>query len=66
LQPSFPLARSLRSLILTSRLPVPRWHEQIGDPSAADGIPDGIVHNAHRIEMRGDSMQKPRGEKPER
>jgi DNA replication protein DnaC len=54
-----------RSLILTSQLPVTRWHEQIGDPTLADGILDRIVHNAHRIEMRGDSMRKPRS-KPER
>jgi DNA replication protein DnaC len=54
-----------RSLILTSQLPVARWHEQIGDPILADGILDRIVHNAHRIEMRGDSMRKPRS-KPER
>jgi glycine/D-amino acid oxidase-like deaminating enzyme len=32
------------------------WHEQIGDPTAADGILDRLVHNAHRIEMRGDSI----------
>jgi DNA replication protein DnaC len=38
-----------------------------GDPTVADGILDRIVHNAHRIELRGDSMRKPRGgEKPER
>jgi DNA replication protein DnaC len=49
-----------RSLILTSQLSVTRWHEQIGDPTLADGILDRIVHNAHRIEMRGDSMRKPR------
>jgi DNA replication protein DnaC len=55
-----------RSLILTSPLPVTRWHEQIGDPTVADGILDRIVHNAHRIEMRGDSMRKQRGEKPPR
>jgi DNA replication protein DnaC len=55
-----------RSLILTSQLPVTRWHEQIGDPTVADGILDRIVHNAHRIELRGDSMRKPRGDKPER
>jgi DNA replication protein DnaC len=55
-----------RSLILTSQLPVPRWHEQIGDPTVADGILDRIVHNAHRIELRGDSMRKPRSDKPER
>ena len=47
--------------ILTSQLPVSRWHEQIGDPTLADGILDRLVHNAHRIEMRGDSMRKSRG-----
>jgi len=51
----------VRSTILTSQLPVARWHEQIGDPTLADGILDRIVHNAHRIEMRGDSMRKNRG-----
>jgi len=50
-----------RSTILTSQLPVARWHEQIGDPTAADGILDRLVHNAHRLEMRGDSMRKNRG-----
>jgi DNA replication protein DnaC len=55
----------MRSMILTSQLPVSKWHEQIGDPTLADGILDRIVHNAHRIEMRGDSMRKARG-KPER
>jgi DNA replication protein DnaC len=55
----------VRSLILTSQLPVTRWHEQIGDPTVADGILDRIVHNAHRIELRGDSMRKPRGDKLE-
>lgn len=51
----------VRSTILTLQLPVPRWHEQIGDPTLADGILDRLVHNAHRIEMRGDSMRKSRG-----
>lgn len=49
-----------RSMILTSQIPVSKWHEQIGDPTVADGILDRIVHNAHRIEMRGDSMRKKR------
>ena len=53
-----------RSMILTSQLPVARWHEQIGDPTAADGILDRLVHNAHRIEMRGESMRKKRGGQP--
>jgi DNA replication protein DnaC len=52
---------SRRSTILTSQLPVSRWHENIGDPTLADGILDRLVHNAHGIEMRGDSMRKNRG-----
>jgi hypothetical protein len=51
-----------RSMILTSQLPVARWHEQIGDPTVADGILDRLVHNARRIEMKGDSTRKKRGE----
>ena len=54
-----------RSTVLTSQLPVSRWHEQVGDPTAADGILDRLVHNAHRIEMRGDSMRKKRGPQPQ-
>ena len=54
------------SMILTSQLPVSRWHEQIGDPTLADGILDRLVHNAHRIEMRGDSMRKKKGEQEEK
>ena len=49
-----------RSTILTSQLPISRWHEQIGDPTIADGILDRLVHNAHHIEMRGESMRKKR------
>ena len=51
----------VRSTILTSQLPFSRWHEQIGDPTLADRILDRLVHNAHRIEMRRDSMRKSRG-----
>ena len=54
-----------RSTVLTSQLPLSRWHEQIGDPTLADGILDRLVHNAHRLEMRGDSMRKSPA-KPER
>jgi DNA replication protein DnaC len=52
-----------RSMILTSQLPVAKWHEQIGDPTLADSILDRLVHNAHRIEMRGGSMRKKGGGK---
>ena len=51
----------VRSTLLTSQLPVSRWHEQIGDPTLAGGILDCLVHNPHRTEMRGDSMRKNRG-----
>ena len=47
-----------RSLILTSQLPVARWHEQIGDATVAEGILDRIVHCAHRIDLKGDSLRK--------
>jgi DNA replication protein DnaC len=49
-----------RSLILTSQMPLAHWHEQIGDPSIADSILDRLVHNAHRIELKGESMRKKR------
>lgn len=55
-----------RSTILTSQVPVAKWHEQIGDPTLADGILDRLVHNAHRIELRGESMRKSKGVKTER
>ena len=49
-----------RSLILTSQMPVAHWHEQIGDPSIADSILDRLIHNADRIELKGESMRKKR------
>ncbi|NOQ42654.1 MAG: AAA family ATPase [Desulfuromusa sp.] len=47
-----------KSTIVTSQLPVPSWHEAIGDPTLADAILDRIVHNAHKIELKGESMRK--------
>ena len=49
-----------RSLMLTSQMPVAHWHEQIGDPTIADSILDRLVHNAYRIELKGESMRKKR------
>ena len=54
-----------RCLILTSQMPVAHWHEQIGDPTIADSILDRLVHNAHRIELSGESMRKKRARKSE-
>jgi len=53
-----------RSTLLTSQLPVANWHAQIGDPTIADSILDRLVHNAHRIELKGESMRRKRGPKP--
>lgn len=55
-----------RSTILTSQIPVAQWHEQIGDPTTADGILDRLVHNAHRIELHGESLRKTKTPKPDK
>ena len=49
--------------LLTSQVPVDRWHDLIGEPTVADAILDRIVHNAHRIQLRGDSLRRKRGAK---
>lgn len=49
-----------KSTIVTSQIPVERWHEVIGNPTYADAILDRLVHNAHRIELSGDSMRRTR------
>jgi len=56
----------VRSLVLTSQMPVTKWHSQIGDSTVAEGILDRIVHRAHRIELRGESMRKNPPKQPER
>lgn len=47
-----------RSTIITAQLPVSGWHDMIGEPTIADAILDRIVHNAHRISLKGDSMRR--------
>ncbi len=47
-----------RSTIITAQLPVSGWHDMIGEPTIADAILDRIVHNAHRIDIKGDSMRR--------
>jgi len=50
----------LKSTLVTSQLPVEHWHEQIGDPTLADAILDRLVHSAHKIKLKGESMRKKR------
>jgi DNA replication protein DnaC len=47
-----------RSTIVTSQIPVDHWHEIIGDATLADAILDRLVHNAYRINLKGESMRK--------
>ena len=44
--------------LITSQIPVDRWHDLIGEPTLADAILDRIVHNAHRLQLTGDSLRK--------
>ena len=46
------------STIITSQLPIEHWHEIIGDPTIADAILDRLVHNAHRLTLKGESLRK--------
>jgi len=47
-----------RSTIFTSQIPVDQWHAVIGDPTYADAILDRVVHNAHRIDLEGESLRR--------
>lgn len=49
-----------RSTIIASQLPVDKWHAYIGEPTLADAIVDRLVHNAHHLQLRGDSLRKNR------
>ena len=51
------------SLLITSQVPVSQWHDVIADPTLGDAILDRIIHNAHRIELKGDSLRRRTGEK---
>jgi DNA replication protein DnaC len=50
----------MRSVIITSQVPIERWYEIIGDPTIADAILDRLIHNAYRIELTGESLRKKR------
>jgi len=49
------------STLITSQFPVNLWHDTIGNPTVADAILDRLIHNAHRIELKGESMRKRKG-----
>lgn len=47
-----------RSTILTSQLPTKKWHDHVGEPTIADAICDRLLHNAHEIDLKGESRRK--------
>jgi DNA replication protein DnaC len=48
----------LRSTLITSQLPISQWHKAIGDATLADAILDRLLHNSHKIKLKGESMRK--------
>ena len=47
----------IRSTLVAAQVPVDKWHETVSDPTLADAIMDRLIHNAHRIEMKGGSLR---------
>lgn len=47
-----------RSTLITSQLPPAKWHDHLGDPTIADAICDRVLHNAHRLVLKGPSRRK--------
>jgi DNA replication protein DnaC len=54
-----------KSTLLTSQVPINQWHEVIGEQTIADAILDRIVHDAQRLQLKGESMRKKRTNLPE-
>jgi DNA replication protein DnaC len=50
-----------QATLITSQLPIEKWHGYLGDPTLADAILDRLVHNAYRINLKGESMRKTAG-----
>ena len=48
---------NVRSTIISSQIPVDKWHDLIGEPTIADAICDRLIHNAHKIKLSGKSMR---------
>ena len=47
-----------KSTLITSQLPINQWHQSIGDATLADAILDRLLHNAHKVKLKGESMRK--------
>ncbi len=49
-----------KATVITSQLPVKAWHDAMQDPTLADAILDRLVHNAYKLELKGESMRRKR------
>lgn len=47
-----------KAVVIGSQLPIAKWHEYIGEPTLADAIMDRLFANAHRFELKGESLRK--------
>jgi DNA replication protein DnaC len=54
-----------RATVMTSQVPTAKWHDYLGDPNHADAICDRLLHNAHRLVLKGPSRRKERNDKNE-
>ena len=50
--------QGISSTIISTQIPVKNWFEAIGDPTIADAVLDRLIHNAHKIDLKGESMRK--------
>lgn len=48
----------ITSTLVSSQIPIEKWHDAIGDPTIADAVLDRLIHNAHTITLKGESMRK--------
>lgn len=55
-----------RSTLITSQLPIEHWHDHLNDPTLADAILDRLIHGAHKLTLKGESMRKIKAKKDEK
>ena len=53
------------STLIASQLPTEHWHDYIGSATLADAILDRLLHGAHRLNLKGESLRKAKAQKPE-
>ncbi len=54
----------LRATLIAGQLPIEHWHEYIGEATLADAILDRLLHNAHRLPLKGESLRKRHPQRP--